>query len=106
MLETIIEFAGKRFCAIVNNFVCSHVASLSKALSAKIARIGLFTGMPTLMSLKIAQLREPLATTGLPTFKRLITSVCSCVNIEMGLLKETLVAARNSALVSLLWFHW
>ena len=58
LLAAAFEPASEGFCLLVNDLVCTHVASLGKPFSAGFARVGSFAGMAALMGLRRVNCRE------------------------------------------------
>ncbi|KAL7359527.1 hypothetical protein ACKS0A_10079 [Histoplasma ohiense] len=83
----------------MRDFVGADIASLGKFLMAYLARVRLLASVSSFMSLKIPQLRKPLATRGFLACKRLVTGMCPHMDIKMCLLEKALLAMRESALV-------
>lgn len=96
-LVTIIESADEGLQTLVCFFVRSNITPLGKRLAAKAARVWLFTGVATHVSLEVAPLREGETAVLLATDIRLETSVRATVDVEMSLLDEALVAAGSIA---------
>ena len=77
------------------------VAALSEGFAARVTCIRSFAGMSSLMGLEVAELREALATAGLAALERLVASVCSGVNVQVGFLEKLFGAARDVTIVAL-----
>lgn len=80
--------------------MCAYVSVLCECLAADIAVVWTFAGVSSLVCLEIAQLAEALAAGGLLAEEGFHAGVGAGVNVEMCLLVEGFVAARNCALVS------
>lgn len=103
MFSAIIESARIRLCCCVHDFVCAHVAVLRERFAADVAVVGALAGMASFVGLEVAQLAEPLAAGGFFAEEGFHPSVGASVDVEMGLLVESFVAAGDCALVSFLW---
>lgn len=77
LLAAVVELAGERLDLLVDDFVRSDVAALREGLAADVAVVWAFTGVPALVGLQVAQLREALAARGL--FAQLMLQCQPCV---------------------------
>lgn len=101
LLATVVEFAGKRLQMLMNNLVCSNIATLRKSLATNVAVVWSLSGVTTLMSLEVAELREPLAAGWLLAKERLHASVRPRVDLKVRLLIKAFEASSLGALIPL-----
>lgn len=65
LLVAVVELASERLRRGVDDFMCSHIPSLSECLSASIAAIWSFASVSAFMRLEVSKLGEALTTTRL-----------------------------------------
>jgi len=84
----------------VYDLVRAHVAVLGECLAADVAVVWSLAGVPSFVRLEVAQLAKSLAAGGLLAQEWFHASVGARVDVEVGLLVEGFVAARDCALIS------
>jgi hypothetical protein len=103
LLATIIKFAAERLDLLVNNLMCSHIATLSERLATDIAAVRTFSCVSPLVCLQVTQLRERLPTSRCFAREWLVTGMGADMDFQMCLLVEALVAVGDGALITLPW---
>ena len=104
LLATVVYLAAEGLDLLVNDLVCTNVATLGECLAANAAAVWSFSGVTPFMCLEVTQLREGLATSRCFARKWLVTGMDAYVDLKMRLLVEALVAVGHSALVTLRGF--
>ncbi len=120
LLATVIKLAAERLDLLVNDFVCSHIATLSECLATDVAAVRPFTCVPPPVRLEITQLRERLSASWrfakldkvlgwsillpwMSTHEWLVTGVGADMSFHMSLFIEALVTVGDGALVTFPW---